>query len=161
MITASSTSITNFVPLFKRRTELQSTCDYQHCPSTQTETILHLRDFSSQSKSRSVVSNSLQPHGILPAKILKWVASPFPGDLPNPGLTHCTWIPYQLSHKGSPRILVWVAFLQQIFLTQESNRGLLHCRRIIYRLSHQVSPYIRDQFSSVQSLSHVRLFATP
>ena len=31
--------------------------------------------------------------------------SPSPGDFPNPGLLHCRWILYQLSHKGSPRIL--------------------------------------------------------
>ena len=41
--------------------------------------------------------------------------------------------------------------LQGIFLTQESNRGLLHCRQILYQLS----------FSTVKSLSLVRLFATP
>ena len=28
----------------------------------------------------------------------------------NQGLPHCTWIPYQLSHKGSPRILECVAY---------------------------------------------------
>ena len=28
----------------------------------------------------------------------------------NPGLLHCRWILYQLSHKGSPRVLVWVAY---------------------------------------------------
>ena len=28
----------------------------------------------------------------------------------NPGLLHCRRIPYQLSHKGSPRILEWVAY---------------------------------------------------
>ena len=27
----------------------------------------------------------------------------------NPGLSHCRWILYQLSHKGNPRILEWVA----------------------------------------------------
>ena len=32
------------------------------------------------------------------------------------------------------------AFLQRIFLTQESNWGLLHCRRILYQLSYQRSP---------------------
>ena len=35
-------------------------------------------------------------------------------DLPNPGivpgLLHCRWILYQLSHKGSPRILEWAAY---------------------------------------------------
>ena len=29
----------------------------------------------------------------------------------NPGLLHCRWILYQLSHKGSPRILEWVDYL--------------------------------------------------
>ena len=28
----------------------------------------------------------------------------------NQGLLHCRWILYQLSHQGSPRILVWVAY---------------------------------------------------
>ena len=28
----------------------------------------------------------------------------------NPGLPHCRWILYQLRHKGSPRILEWVAY---------------------------------------------------
>ena len=34
----------------------------------------------------------------------------FPTQGSNPGLLHCRWILYQLSHKGSPRILVWVAY---------------------------------------------------
>ena len=44
---------------------------------------------------------------------------------------------------------------QGIFPTQGLNPGLLHCRQMLYRLSHQGSP------QSVQSLSRVRLFATP
>ena len=28
----------------------------------------------------------------------------------NTGLPHCSWILYQLSHKGNPRILEWVAY---------------------------------------------------
>ena len=34
----------------------------------------------------------------------------FPTQGWNPGLPHCRWILYQLSHKGSPRILEWVAY---------------------------------------------------
>ena len=49
-------------------------------------------------------------HGIPQARILEWVAFPFPGDLPNPGLPCCRQILYQLRHKGSPRILDWVAY---------------------------------------------------
>ena len=34
----------------------------------------------------------------------------FPTQRSNPGLPHCRWILHQLSHKGSPRILEWVAY---------------------------------------------------
>ena len=34
----------------------------------------------------------------------------FPTQRSNPGLPHCRQILYQLSHKGSPRILEWVAY---------------------------------------------------
>ena len=62
-------------------------------------------------------------HGILQARILEWVPFPntgvgslsllqgiFPTQGSNPGLLHCRWILFQLSHKGSPRILEWVAY---------------------------------------------------
>jgi len=35
----------------------------------------------------------------------------FPTQGSNPGLLHCRQILYQLSHKGSPRTLEWVAYL--------------------------------------------------
>ena len=34
----------------------------------------------------------------------------FPTQWSNPSLSHCRWILYQLSHKGSPKILEWVAY---------------------------------------------------
>ena len=34
----------------------------------------------------------------------------FPNQGLNPGLSHCKWILYQLSHKGSPRILVLLVY---------------------------------------------------
>ena len=34
----------------------------------------------------------------------------FPNQGSNPGLPHCRWILYQLSHKGSPKMLEWVAY---------------------------------------------------
>ena len=55
-------------------------------------------------------------HEILQARILELPGnfSLLQGILPtqgsNPGLPHCRQILYQLSHKGSPRILEWVAF---------------------------------------------------
>ena len=33
----------------------------------------------------------------------------FPTQVSNPGLPHCRWILYQLSHRGSPGIVEWVA----------------------------------------------------
>ena len=49
-------------------------------------------------------------HGILQARILEWVAFPFSRGIfqtqgSYPGLPHCRWILYQLSHKGSITIL--------------------------------------------------------
>ena len=54
-------------------------------------------------------------HGILQARILERLAFPFsrvifPTQESNLGLPHCGLILYQLSHKGSPRILEWVAY---------------------------------------------------
>ena len=50
------------------------------------------------------------------------------------------------------------SLLQEIFPTQGLNPGVLHCKEILYHLNYQESPI---QFSSVQSLSRVQLFATP
>ena len=75
--------------------------------------------------SHSVVSHSLWPHGLQPARILCPWDSPgkntgvgcqfhlqgiFPTQGSNPGLPNCRQILYQLSHQGSPRILEWVAY---------------------------------------------------
>ena len=40
-------------------------------------------------------------HGILQARILEWVAFSFSRGSSNPGLPHCCWILYQLTHKES------------------------------------------------------------
>ena len=62
--------------------------------------------------SRSVMSDSLQSHGLYspwnsPAQntgvgSLSLLQRIFPTQGSNPGLPHCRWIFYQLSHKGSP-----------------------------------------------------------
>ena len=71
-------------------------------------------------KSKKLSPNSLWPHGLyspwnapgqntgvgslslLQRIFLIWGS--------NPGLRHCRWILHQLSHKGSPRTLEWVAY---------------------------------------------------
>ena len=64
------------------------------------------------------MSDSLRPHGLQSMEFSRpeyWSGSLsllqgiFPTQGSNPGLPHCRWILYQLSHKGSPRILECVA----------------------------------------------------
>ena len=67
----------------------------------------------------SVMSNSLQPHGLQPTRLL------------------CPWdSPGKNIGVSSPSLF------QGIFLTQGLNPGLLHCRQILYHLSHQGSPIL-------------------
>ena len=94
-------------------------------------------------ENRLVVSNCASPWNSPGQNTVSRQPFPSPGDLPNPGLLHCRWILYQLSHEGSPRILECCSLplLQRIFLTQESNQGLLHCRWILYQVSyHREAP---------------------
>ena len=66
------------------------------------------------------MSSCLQPHGLYSpwnspgqntevgsCSLLQGI---FPIQGSNPGLLHCRWIFYQLSHQESPRILEWMAF---------------------------------------------------
>ena len=73
---------------------------------------------SEVSESRSVVSDCLQPMDSpwnslgqnTGGSSLSLLQGIFPTQGSNPGLPHCRWIPYQLSHKRSSRILKWVAY---------------------------------------------------
>ena len=81
---------------------------------------LHLNDSFRTRLEKKWKSDSLRPHGLYSL----WNSpgqntgvgglSLLQGILPtqglNPGLPHCRQILYQLSHKGSPRILQWVAY---------------------------------------------------
>ena len=112
-------------------------------------------NISSVQFSHSVVSDSLQPHGLQPTRFLcPWN---FPGKntgvgshsllqgiLPTQWSNRITrgWILYHLSHQGSPTIMDWVAYpfssgsFRPRNWTQESHQGLLHCRLILYQLSY-------------------------
>ena len=74
-------------------------------------------------KVTSVMSDSVQPHRREPTRLPRPWDSPgqntgvgsllqgiFPTQGSNPGVPHCRQILYQLSHRGSPRILDWVAY---------------------------------------------------
>ena len=73
-----------------------------------------------ENESHSVVSDSLSSHGLYTqwnslgqntrVGSLSLLQGIFPTQGSNPGLLHGRWILYQLSHKGSPRILEWVAY---------------------------------------------------
>ena len=77
-----------------------------------------------------------------------WSGKPFPspGDLPNPGTEpkspalQVDSLPAEPQGKPMNTGVVSLLFLQQIFLTQDSNWDLLHCRQILYQLSYQGSP---------------------
>ena len=120
---------------------------------------------------------TLRPHGFLMeiSRPEYWSGLPFlsPGYLPNPGsnpgLPHCRWILYQLSHKGSPRILEWVAYpfstgssrpKNQIKASVENIWKLkIHFSLFYDRSMHKI---IRVVFKvKVKSLSRVQLFCSP
>ena len=67
--------------------------------------------------SRTVVSDSLRPHGLYPIRLL------------------CPW-----DSPGKSAAVDCHFLLQGIFPTQELNPGLPHCRQTLYRLSHQGRP---------------------
>ena len=84
----------------------------------------------------------------------------FPTQGLNPGLPHYRWILYQLSHKGSPKILECVVYPFPRGSSQPRNQtqGLLHCRQILYQLSYLGTfewpisyLHIRDKDSEIYS----------
>ena len=86
----------------------------------------------SESESHSVVSDSLWPHELYsplnsPGQntrvgSLSLLQGIFPSQGLNPGLPHCRHTLYQLSPKGSPRILEWVAYPFSSESSQPRNR---------------------------------------
>ena len=93
-------------------------------------------------ESRSVVSDSLWPHGLYspwnsPGQntgvgSLSLLQEFFPMQGSNPGLPHCRRILYQLSHREAQEYWSGYPIPSPVDLpTQESNQGLLHCRWIL------------------------------
>ena len=89
------------------------------------------------SESHSVVSDSLQPHGLYSPRnspgqntgvdSLSLLQGIFPTQGSNPCLPHCRWILYHLSHQGSPRTLEWVAYLFSRGSSRPRNQTEVSC----------------------------------
>ena len=89
------------------------------------------------SESHSIMSNSLQPHGwYSPCNFpgqntgvdsLCLLQGIFPTQGSNPGLPHCRQILYQLSHKGSHKILEWGAYPFSIGSSWPRNQTGVSC----------------------------------
>ena len=85
-------------------------------------TLFSLCQYVRESESCSVMSNSLQPHGLCspwnsPGQntgvgTLSLLQGIFPTQGSNPGLLHCRWILYQLSHKGNPLHSVHIKYVK-------------------------------------------------
>ena len=75
--------------------------------------------------------------GIFQARILKWVATPSPVDLPNLGMEprspafQSDSLPAEPPGKPKNTGVGSLSLHQWIFLSQELNLGLLHCRQIL------------------------------
>ena len=104
--------ISRYLPLFRNQLILpwgvsKGTCDLFSLPWLQ---LCYVR------VSRSVVPDSLRPHGLQSTRFL------------------CPW-----DFPGKDTGVGCHFLLQGIFPTQGSNPGLLHCRQILYRLSYKGS----------------------
>ena len=118
------TIIFPFVSVFSNFYTMKDLCDLKKKKKTALPANQLLRTHSSytvsESESHSVMSDSLQPHGLYspwnsPGRntgvgSLSLLQGIFPAQGSNPGLPHCRQILYQLSQKGSPRIPEWVAY---------------------------------------------------
>ena len=117
-------SSTNYLLITKQE---MITSQWRNCPLTEwSRLILNVWDLLINytswcdalkwSETRSVVSNSLRPHGLY---------GPWNSPGQNAGVSS-------------------LSLLQGIFPTQELNWGLLHCRWILYQLSYQGSPNVQE-----------------
>ena len=106
----------------------------------------------------SVVSDSLRPHGLLPARLFcpwrffrqeYWSGFPCPppGGLPNPGIEPMSSSLQAVSLLSEPPEkpkntgVGILSLLWEPYSDPGINQGLLHCRWILYQLSYQGSPF--------------------
>ena len=106
-------------------------CSFVFCNWHQEAILPHLFLKWTWKWSRSVVPDSLWPHGLQPTRLL------------------CPW--------NSPSRNTGVGchfLLQGIFPTQGSNLGLPHCRQTLYQLSHQGSLYLSPCYLNEKTTDH-------
>ena len=94
-------------------------------------------------------------HGILKARILKWVAFPFSkgSSHPRDPTLQVDSLPAESQGKPKNTRVGSLSLLQQTFPTKESNWGLLHCRQILYQLSYQGSPQNMECFTNLHVIT--------
>ena len=123
--------------------------------NVQTATQLHSSHIlASESESRSVGSDSLQPHGLYspwnsPGQNTEegscsLIQAIFPTQGSNPGLPHCKWILYQLSHRGSPHAGKVMLKILQVRLQQYVN-----CELPDVQAGFRKGRVTRDQISNI------------
>ena len=117
------------------------------------------------------MSDSLRPHGLYspwnsPGQntgvgSLSLLQGIFPTPGSNPGLPHCRRIHYQLSHKGSPRVLEWVAYPFSRESSQPRNPTRVCCIAGGFSTNWAVMEVQLKPKSILNHFSHVLLFAAP
>ena len=108
------------IPRFLACVNTEATTLYLLVKNNYSKNICHYITVIVISESCSVISNYLWLHGLYSpwnspdqysgVGSLSHLQGIFPTQGSNAGLLHCRQILYQLSHKGSPRILEWIAY---------------------------------------------------
>ena len=109
----------------------------------------------SESEGCSVMSDSLQPHGLYspwnsPGQNTELSLSP--GIKPRSPAWQADSLPAEQQRKPKNTGVGSPSLLQRIFLSQELNQGLLHYRQILYQLSYQGSPWRRELWPILENL---------
>ena len=79
----------------------------------------------------------------------------------DPGLLHCRWVLYPLSHQGSPRILEWVVYPFCRGTSQPKNWTRISCIVGSFLISWVTWEALTAFERKWKSFSHVWFFATP
>ena len=82
----------------------------------------------------------------------------FPNQRSNPGLPHCRWILYQLSHKESPRILEWVAYPFSSRSSWPRNQTGVSCIAVGFFTNWDIRETLYDSYIQVNALLFIFYF---